>query len=842
STGFLPGMEPMATQGALDLSGIDDARFFHEAEARIVEALRNFAETASLSASVRKRLFAGDAVQGIALIDLVRTQFDVMLMNPPFGELSEAGKEALSRGRARRPLDAYTQFLYRSVELLADGGSVGALVSKTFMTHAEFEPTRRWLLSNAGSLRHFAELGTGVLDAAVEVAAITLAPGAVDATCFFDVTDSISKGDTLRNACESKDNDRLFVRNHAQFLCRPGAPLAYRLSAEVMASIMEESTLADLVDGAWGLFTAADSRFVRAWWEVDPKALGTIWLPFAKGGTPRSFFSEPLLVVRWDANGSEILSRKGDRGQTLARAPNKDKYERPGLTYSSISSSGFRVRPLNEGSIFSIKGPALFPTVTRAHWLPLLDMLNTGEISYLLSTLSSNRSAELNYALRISIPRDWKRYFTGHISKQLFRLQRWFSTGSETSRYFLGFPLDRDQRGPLGTILVSELIQKLNEAGCNAFSKFGFDDEAIARYRPSAQHLSSQPKVDLHSVLSYLVGVAFGRWRSSAIAPCEREEQLSDEFASVPRLPGAALSEMLHVPDMPGVLVDDPGHCADITALVSQYGRVLNAPHVPLEDPDLIRGILRNDFFLAHITSYSEAGRRAPIYWQLSTPSASYSVWLYTHAFSPDTLYKVQNDFIATKLAHEERKLEEMRAEFDRSTPAVRLKEHVTQEAFVDELRTFSVEVKLVAPVWRPTIDDGVVINFAPLWRLVPHQNAWQKELKLAWDKLVDGEEDWAHLAMRLWPERVVPKCANDRSLAIAHGLEDTFWVEADDGKWKPRSIPTRSVEELVRDMTSSSVKAALKKLLEAPVPSAAASRGRGGHRIANTVVNRGAH
>jgi hypothetical protein len=46
-TGFLPGMEPMAKQGFLDLSGIDDDDFFHEAEARIVEALRAFAETAN---------------------------------------------------------------------------------------------------------------------------------------------------------------------------------------------------------------------------------------------------------------------------------------------------------------------------------------------------------------------------------------------------------------------------------------------------------------------------------------------------------------------------------------------------------------------------------------------------------------------------------------------------------------------------------------------------------------------------------------------------------------------------------------------------------------------------
>ncbi len=45
------------------------------------------------------------------------------------------------------------------------------------------------------------------------------------------------------------------------------------------------------------------------------------------------------------------------------------------------------------------------------------------------------------------------------------------------------------------------------------------------------------------------------------------------------------------------------------------------------------------------------------------------------------------------------------------------------------------------------------------------------------------GEYDWAHLAMHFWPERGVPKCVTDRSLAIAHGVEDIFWVEGADGK-----------------------------------------------------------
>jgi len=73
-----------------------------------------------------------------------------------------------------------------------------------------------------------------------------------------------------------------------------------------------------------------------------------------------------------------------------------------------------------------------------------------------------------------------------------------------------------------------------------------------------------------------------------------------------------------------------------------------------------------------------------------------------------------------------------------------------------------------------------------------------------------------------------VPKCAKDRSLAIAHGLEDVFWVEGTDGKWTARKTPARSVDELVRERTSPAVKAALKSLLEAPVAQGGSGRGRG--------------
>ncbi len=115
--------------------------------------------------------------------------------------------------------------------------------------------------------------------------------------------------------------------------------------------------------------------------------------------------------------------------------------------------------------------------------------------------------------------------------------------------------------------------------------------------------------------------------------------------------------------------------------------------------------------------------------------------------------------------------------------------------------------------------DRGFIINFAPLWCLVPQHRTWQKECRKCWDKLVAGDYDWAYLAMHLWPERVVPKCAKDRSLAIAHGLEHVFWEENDDGKWQPHKMPQQEIDQLIAERTSAAVKDALKGLLETPAP-----------------------
>ena len=326
-------------------------------------------------------------------------------------------------------------------------------------------------------------------------------------------------------------------------------------------------------------------------------------------------------------------------------------------------------------------------------------------------------------------------------------------------------------------------------------------------------------------LLSWLIGVAFARF-DPRLATGERPIPPEPEpFDPLPARSPGMIPEGEEPADRPDILVDDQGHADDLAARVRAV-----AERVKVEAPEGLRAWLAKDFFPLHIRMYSKSRRKAPIYWQLATFSASYSVWLYIHAFTKDTLFRVQNDYVAPKLAHEERRLEALTAEQRDGATATERKALAEQQALVEELRDFLAEVKRVAPLWSPNLDDGVIINFSLLWRLVPQHKPWQKELKKTWHALCEGKYDWAHLAVHLWPERVVPKCAEDRSLAIAHDLENVFWEEDDDGKWRGRVQGAgfrvqEVIDGVVRDRTSVAVKDALKGLLEAPAP--AASRGR---------------
>src|SRR5581483_372414 len=333
-------------------------------------------------------------------------------------------------------------------------------------------------------------------------------------------------------------------------------------------------------------------------------------------------------------------------------------------------------------------------------------------------------------------------------------------------------------------------------------------------------------------LVSWAVGVAFGRFdgrMATGARPMPTEPAPFDPLpvCSPGMLTGDDGVPLARPPTRyplafpeTGVLVDDPGHSLDLTAAVhAVFDAVFGAGAdrwwndvAALLDPkgNDLRVWLAGSFFEHHLKRYSKSRRKAPILWQLGTSSGRYSVWLYAHRLTRDSFFQLQNEVVGPKRTHEERQLTSLMQNAGGSPSASERKEIAAQETVVEELRAMLDEVRRVASLWNPNLDDGVVLTMAPLWRLVPQCKPWQKELRAKCDELAAGRYDWAHVAMHLWPERVVPKCATDRSLAIAHGLEDVFWAEDNNGKWKPRAAPTRDIDALVRERSSPTAKAAL--------------------------------
>jgi hypothetical protein len=170
----LPGFE-MPEQGNLDLSGIDDDEFFTEAEQRLMAALHAYAVGGLGGHSSRRRLFADDAGQGVALVELLRRKYDVVLMNPPFGAGSLKAKQVFEATYPRTKNDVYAAFVERGIQLLVPRGLLGAITSRTGFFLSSFQKWREEIILEEAPPLVFADLGQGVLDGAmVEVAAYAL--------------------------------------------------------------------------------------------------------------------------------------------------------------------------------------------------------------------------------------------------------------------------------------------------------------------------------------------------------------------------------------------------------------------------------------------------------------------------------------------------------------------------------------------------------------------------------------------------------------------------------------------------------------------------------------------
>ena len=100
---------------------------------------------------------ADDSTHGVALLELLRQRFDVVLMNPPFGAGSVNAKQVFDRNYPRTKNDVYAAFVERGIELLLKGleeidfdDMAGSGMTKKELLHLR-RSTTSWTARSAAS-------------------------------------------------------------------------------------------------------------------------------------------------------------------------------------------------------------------------------------------------------------------------------------------------------------------------------------------------------------------------------------------------------------------------------------------------------------------------------------------------------------------------------------------------------------------------------------------------------------------------------------------------------------------------------------------------------------------
>jgi hypothetical protein len=616
-------------------------------------------------------------------------------------------------------------------------------------------------------------------------------------TKFVRILSDKDKASALLSTCAALrgniDDSRIFDVEPHSFSALPGSPFSYWASEnelKLFSRLPNMSTLGG--ETKCGAGTLDDFRFLRIWWEISgsPK-----WVPFPKGGVFSPWYGEVPLNVSWNKSGQELKQFVQDKvGSASRKIQAQEFYFRRGITWPRRTTQ-LSFRFMNEGCIFADKGPAAFIEGDDKNVLfALCAMMNSSPfgrlVSLQLGTTDLARSFEVGIIQRTPFPNLSKKQIADLSSgaRRAWSLKRSLYSVDENSRSFL-LPeaLQVRSKNYSSTTISAELADIQAEIDVLAFNLYGFNDLERFAALGSVGLTGDGPEIETteaddnedddeaeavnqaDGLLSWAAGVAFGRfdWR---LAIGEREAPTEpDPFDPLPAkspgmLPDGAAQFHVHS----GILLDDPGHQHDLPRVIEEV-----LARVQADVPGDVRRWLKRDFFDHHLKQYSKSRRKAPIYWPLSTSSGSYTLWTYYPSVTSQTLYTAVNDFVEPKLRQVSRDSATLR---DKGSARSREDEKAFELLQTLELELVELRDTLqqIAQTYRPNHDDGVQITAAPLWNLFQNK-PWQKILKDTWTKLEKGDYDWAHLAMAYWPDRVREKCKTDRSLAIAHDLEDLY-------------------------------------------------------------------
>lgn len=660
---------------------------------------------ASDMGSLTDQLVAGQIVNVLyPLIEQARMlvqKYDVVVTNPPYmggsgmnARLSDYVKKVYPDSKS----DLFACFMERADAFVKENRFTSLITMESWMFLSSFEKLRDKVNLNKTivNMVHMPYLGKGGTSLGINfgTAAVVMKKGHIrNYAAQYEYTVYYECDEEGVPFVFPTKNERWKTATQENFSKIPGSPVAYWASNALMSDFCDSTSLSKIAYPRQGMATTNNGKFLRQWYEVAVKKIGfsltdekdTVgqykWFPYNKGGEYRKWYGNNDYVVNFQNKGEEVCayidshSAVDHRGRVI----NRDRYFKPSVTWSKISSGNIAFRYKPHGFIFDVAGTSIFGDERTLN--NLMGLLNSNVILSVLGCLSPTLNYEVGHICSIPVMSNIiNSQVIFSIVQSNINISKSDWDSFETSWDFKKHPLlpelplgsecvFRDANGKMGSASVTSIALADEyarwESECNKrFNDLKANEEELNRIFIDIYGLQDEltPEVedkdvtvrradlgrDIRSLISYAVGCIFGRYSldKPGLAYAGGDWNPDQYHTFTPDADNVIpiTDEEYFTDDIVGRFVEFVKVVYGTDTLEDNLAFIAKALGVKGTSPRaVIRNYFLNGFYADHVKIY----QKRPIYWLYDSGKQNgFKALIYMHRYNADTSGLVRADYL----------------------------------------------------------------------------------------------------------------------------------------------------------------------------------------------------
>jgi hypothetical protein len=342
----------------------------------------------------------------IAILEMLYTKFDCILVNPPYLAASDYDADLRSyvfRHYFPYKQDLFAAFIARCFELLDKDGAMGVVCPYNWMFIKSFENLRQLITQEKGLLNLIQLASSGYSKAIVYLSAFTAAHIKPEKGIYIRLADfSASQQQSRLEEAINKQAPYRYECSSDVFKKTPSGAVIYWLSPQAI-SCFSKKKLSDYLEIRQGMATGDNKTFLKKISDVAPEdiafdaesiehfdTLNKKYALYNKGGLYRKWFGNINFVIWFDKEAREVLACQGNR------MPSRNFYFKECITWTLVSSKGHFSARYSNNSVFDVGGSCGFVKPdSPANIYVILGYLCSKVATFFLNALNPTLNAQV---------------------------------------------------------------------------------------------------------------------------------------------------------------------------------------------------------------------------------------------------------------------------------------------------------------------------------------------------------------------------------------------------------------------------------------------------------------